>query len=88
MPAAPVLSWLFRGVLILGAGLLVTPTPVPVVVPVIELTPVALPLGVMLDDPAGVVEVVPALCAKAGEPAIKVAARRRGLSLIMRRVPG
>jgi hypothetical protein len=88
MPDVPVLSWLFRGVLILGAGLLATPTPVPVVVPVIELTPVALPLGVMLDDPAGVVELVPAFCAKVGDPAIKVAARMRGLSLIMRRVPG
>jgi hypothetical protein len=84
----PGLSWLFRGVLLLGAGLLVTPTPVPVVVPVCELTPVELPLGVMLDDPAVGVAVVPAFCAKADDPAIKVAARTRGLSLIMRRVLG
>jgi hypothetical protein len=87
MLAVPVLNWLFRGVLILGAGLLVTPTPVPVVVPVIELTPVALPLEVMLDDPVDAVEAVPAFCARAGAPAIKVAARMRGLSLILRRVP-
>jgi hypothetical protein len=84
----PVLSWLFRGVRILGAGLLVTPTPVPVVVPVGELTPVALPLEVMLDDPVGAVELVPAFCAKADDPAIKMAVRTRGLSLIMRRIPG
>jgi hypothetical protein len=33
---------------------------VPLVVPVGELTPVALPLGVMLDDPADAAEFMPA----------------------------
>jgi hypothetical protein len=77
-----------------GAGLLVTPTPVPVVAPVSELTPVALPLEVMLVEPVpglpdGVMELpvsTPALCANAGAPASMVATRIKGLSFIMRRL--
>jgi hypothetical protein len=84
---------------ILGPALLETPTPVPVVLPVNELTPVELPLLLMLGEPSGpelvlplgaaggVVIGRPVLWAKAGGLAIKAAATVKRPSFVMRTLP-